>query len=1388
MTLPRLLLIIFLLPIQLILANDLLLKQLPKNSNIPSEFVSHIEPLSNGYILFSTNAGARLFDGYRFIPVLSTEDDIFNPLNSYVYFTYEDSRGTLWFATALGLYKIVKGDFQLIKVSHDPKNNNSLLNDNVRFITEDSQGSIWFATLSGVSRYTPDTNSFKHFTQPVNIEEEININKINVILEDNHQRIWVGTIAGLYYIDLNNLELNLVKGITEEKYFTSGFVSKSGEVWLGADSGGIYRVDAQTRKIVFENKETSKIALKSNNIWALFQDDSELIWIGYWSQGVSVFDPKTKMTRQLSSQPDDPNSLPGNSIEEIAADHSGLIWIATTGGAAWFNPETLLITTLTHSKTNEKSINDSNIWSIHQSPDGTVWLGTEDGLEQWKPDTNTITHYYHQPGDDTSVTAGTIWNIKQIDEKHLLLATDKGVDILDIESKAVRHIRNLKSSEGKSLSVAFYSMAQASSNKIYVASNASTIHLLEPHTEEAELIFDARAHAETRESEYFNSILPSQDGALWLGSTTGLYRYDLTKKTIITYSTNNLDNRLSGNVIYSLLEDKSGDIWVATAAGGINKIRVDKNHRSQITFYDRSKGLPSNTVTNLLMGPEPYLYFTTNSHFGRLDKHTGEIKVYNNLNSQAEAYSPGAALYGNNDYVYLGGSQMRTFKPEALKESDYIPPIKITGIQSVFKAVKDFKALASTHRLELYPEDTLVTISFASLDYAFPEKNRFRYQLRGVDKEWLTPGTENHATYTHLPSGRFSFVVQGTNRDGKWSENKATIDVRVYPPIWRSGYAYTLYIALILTALWMYLRAVKEKKENERKSVEAIKLSESRLRDVLWGSGDELWRWDLKSNKVWRTNNVNHGDTANESVISYKQLFSRIHPEDQDLVKATVEAYLKGKEQYCEAQYRILSKEYNAWRWVLSKGRIVERDANNAPQIIAGTTKDISELKQTEDQLRCMANYDQLTRLPNRTMFLEHLKHAINLANRYDEKVALLFLDLDGFKLINDSMGHGVGDQLLQAVALRLKKCLRGTDNVARLGGDEFTVIIERVSKKDNVVPQVERVIEDLSRPFHLINQTAITSTSIGVAFYPDDGDTPANLLKHADIAMYEAKRLGKKNYRFFQPEMNALLVKRLDMEKALEKALKNSEFKTYYQPRVCVNSNKILGFEALIRWFSPEKGMVSPADFIPVAEETGQILEIGNWVLNDVCQQASIWHQQGWSGTISVNIAALQFKQSDLTSDVKAVLKKYQLPGDQLELEITEGTLIENLELTRSLLIRLKNLGVRIALDDFGTGYSSLAYLQQFPIDLLKIDRSFITQLEHSSKAAKLSQAIINMAHSLDLRVVAEGIEDNYQLDFLRSSLCEEYQGYLFGKPLPAEEVEELYLGNKNKISNGSH
>ncbi|MBP5075667.1 EAL domain-containing protein [Pseudomonas chlororaphis] len=439
---------------------------------------------------------------------------------------------------------------------------------------------------------------------------------------------------------------------------------------------------------------------------------------------------------------------------------------------------------------------------------------------------------------------------------------------------------------------------------------------------------------------------------------------------------------------------------------------------------------------------------------------------------------------------------------------------------------------------------------------------------------------------------------------------------------------------------------------------------------------------------------------------------------------------------------------------------------------------DISERKASEQRIHRLAYYDALTHLPNRTLFQDRLHTALQSAERQKSWVVLMFLDLDRFKPINDSLGHAAGDRMLKEMATRLLDCVDDDDTVARMGGDEFTLLLQpRTSREialNRAIHVAEQILASLVKPFVLEGREFFVTASIGIALSPQDGNELSQLMKNADTAMYHAKERGKNNFQFYQADMNASALERLELESDLRHALEQQEFILYYQPQFSGDGKRLTGAEALLRWRHPRRGLVPPGDFIPVLEELGLVVDVGDWVISEACRQLKAWHQAKVRvPKVSVNISARQFSDGQLGMRIATILKDTGLPPACLELELTESILMREVSEAMQILDGLKNLGLSIAVDDFGTGYSSLNYLKQFPIDVLKIDRTFVDGLPSGEQDAQIARAIIAMAHSLNLAVIAEGVETHEQLDFLREHGCDEVQGYLFGRPMPANSFE---------------
>jgi diguanylate cyclase (GGDEF)-like protein/PAS domain S-box-containing protein len=475
-------------------------------------------------------------------------------------------------------------------------------------------------------------------------------------------------------------------------------------------------------------------------------------------------------------------------------------------------------------------------------------------------------------------------------------------------------------------------------------------------------------------------------------------------------------------------------------------------------------------------------------------------------------------------------------------------------------------------------------------------------------------------------------------------------------------------------------------------------------------------------------------------------------------------------------------RQRGRWRGEASGRR---RDGFTFPQEISLTAtdggmvcivRDITERTYAEEQIKHLAYHDALTGLPNRLLFKDRLTVALSHAQRDHSRLAVVFLDLDRFKVINDSLGHNIGDQLLQAVAARVQSCVRDSDTVARLGGDEFTLLLPSLGRSEDAALVAQKIIEAVRYPFHIEGREFFITTSSGISLYPEDGADAATLIKNADTAMYQAKESGRDNYQLFNAFVNAKALQRIALEHGLRRALVNQELMLYYQPIFDLRSGRITGMEALLRWTHPDMGSVPPAVFIPIAEATGVMVPIGGWALRTACRQAKSWHDAGFRHlTLAVNLSMTQLQQIDLVDRIKEVLDETGLKPELLELEITESSAMQSPETSVRTLVELKKLGIRVSLDDFGTGHSSLSYLKRFPIDTLKIDQSFVRDINADADTAAIVTAIIAMAHSLRMKVIAEGVEQTEQAAFLKRHQCDQMQGYLVKPPVPASEFFEL-------------
>ena len=569
----------------------------------------------------------------------------------------------------------------------------------------------------------------------------------------------------------------------------------------------------------------------------------------------------------------------------------------------------------------------------------------------------------------------------------------------------------------------------------------------------------------------------------------------------------------------------------------------------------------------------------------------------------------------------------------------------------------------------------------------------------------------------------------------------------------------------------------------ERKRAEEnLRENEERYALAVRGSNEGIWDWDLRTNHIYYSPRWKEilGFREDEIGSTPQEWFERIHPQDREKVLAELKAHLQGDTPNFQCEYRMQHSD-GSHRWVLVRGLCVREDGLE-PHRVAGSLSDITNRKVIEDRLVHDAMHDPLTGLPNRAYFIDQLRRSLERVRRTPKsRSGVIFLDLDRFKNINDSLGHSSGDLFLIQVSHKLEECLRPSDVVARFGGDEFAVLLENVEDPKDAFQICERIQQQLNIPFVLQNHEVYTTASIGIALTDQFTTRAEDLVRDADTAMYRAKAGGKNRYEIFNAEMHAHSLALLQLETDLRWALERQEFTLYYQPVITLSTGKMTSVEALVRWRHPRRGIVFPGEFIPLTEETGLIVPLSDWVLKTACAQVKSWRDAGFTEPqVAVNISARLLQDRSLPQQVKNVLNDTQLDPSALRLEITESAAMREVEIITQVLQEVNNLGVQISIDDFGTSYSSLDYLKRFPVDTIKIDRTFIRHVSYDVNDAAISTAIITMAHILGLKVVAEGVETEDQLEFLRSQHCDEVQGYLLGRPQPPEVITSMLLGKR--------
>ncbi len=1436
---------------------------------------------SDGFIWVGTDSGLQKFDGYRFADFTAPRGPNQVVPEGPITALAEDASRVLWIGTlgaGLVRHPLDTGRFEGVPLAGATEGVNSILFDPRRGLWVCSSRRLWLLDPA-------DGRILREITPPADsalLLRQLSLGKDGTL--------WAASSDGLYRLQPagDGFERVAAGAIVDARSVLHG---ADGRVHV-ASSRGLYRLSGDDAVRTWP-RDGERV------VNALVEDRRGRLWLSVPRGGLVLVDPDDGSAQELP--PDAGSGSPPDAIATVLSiDRSGLLWIGThERGLAKVDPEGTPFLHVAEGDVAQLRTATNYVRSIAEDVDGSLWLGTEAGLKRYDPRQNRFESWSDLLGESAPPAPHVaVHAIVRARDGTLWLGTSKGVARVDARTRRLDVVAldaqvdspSAGRSEARALEL-------ASDGSMWVGTMRDGLIRHDPATgrnERWRRTASEGAHGGLGDNRVL-AVHEDRAGRIWAASMTGLNLIDPRSGQVRIFHKDPADPRsLSANLVRTIHETADGELWFGTQSG-LNRLDALDAGGARFTRWLPRDGLPGGTVYALASDAAGRIWLSTNRGIASFERKGATFRTFTLADGlQGMEYNGGAVATLADGRIAFGGTNgFNLFAPQAIAGSRYAAPVAITRVQV---GPRELPVEHAGGVIEMDAADRLVRFEFAALDYAAPERNRFRYRLEGFDDDWVDAGTRHDATYTNLGAGSYRFQVSAANHDGYWGEAVAQANLRVVPPWWESVPARALWLMLAGVALVLAWNARRRQRRRVLVHHLDLKEREDRLRLALWGSGDDFWDWDMLGQSIVVTGSGDlFGDGSHEENVLGNEWFAeRMHPDDMPLVQQRLQKHIDRTSETFESEHR-LRNHRGEWVWSLARGKIVERDADGRPLRMCGTARDvtleraaehdrrvahevihsmseavavtdtshrfisvnpaftrmtgwrreealgrsaslldcsqhppehyhairdelarsghwrgelwqrrrngeeflskvevseirdgsgvrthfvsvitdITDRKRAEQELRYLANYDALTGLPNRTLLTERIGHAIIRARRGNRKVAVLFLDLDRFKHVNDSMGHATGDRMLKAAGGRLRHVVREGDSVARLGGDEFTVVLENIGSAAEAERVAEKIIAAFEEPLELDNgQEVVISPSIGIALHPDHGQVPSDLLKFADTAMYQAKDHGRKTWMVYTEAMDAAARLRATTVAALRKALERNELSLVYQPKLSLLDNRITGVEALLRWRSGDLGNVSPGVFIPIAEETGMIVEIGDWVVAQACAQLARWRDAGVHGiTMSINVSVAQLLRGDLIQRLCDVLAEHDIAPNLLELELTESMVMANAEQSITTLRRLKAIGVTLAIDDFGTGYSSLSYLKRLPIDTLKIDKEFVGDITTDPDDEAITATVITMAHSLGLNVIAEGVERAEQVDYLREQDCDEVQGHWLSLPLPPDQ-----------------
>ncbi len=1241
---------------------------------------------------------------------------------------------------------------------------------------------------------------FDHLT----LEDGLSQATVTDVLQDSQGFLWIGTESGLNRYDGYRIEtFGRERGNPDA--LANDFIweiaeDAAGDVWIATDGGGVSRWHRDRGAFTtFNHDPDDPSTLSSDTTRALMIDADGRVWIGTRGGGVNVLDPATGKVDRFRHDPKNPETLASDDVRDIVQDRNGAVWIGTASGLDRFEPETGAFVHYRRDPSVPESLSDDSVMTLFEDSAGILWVGTfEGGLNRFDRGAGRFRHFRHDAEDASTLAHDYVWAILEDAAGNLWVGTEGGLNLFDQEGERFTRYQNDPRDPFTLKSSFVMSLYQDRGGVLWVGTRGGGLSKWNPrswyfghhrseHFADAILLAFAdtgdghvwigtigagllRMHLDTGQIQTLHdvfgielsddramSLLMDQDGLLWIGTMTGgLNRLDpRTGELVVFRADPGRDDTLSADGIMSLYEDSRGRIWVGTFGGGLNMF--DKA-AERFYRYPGDPGDPNaldrQRVTAVVEGTGGLLWVAT--HGGGLslfDPDNGEIHRFRHDPDDPETlgsdslYSLHADFSGNVWIGTAGGGLDRVRGTGAapdrvsfdnLDKSDGLIDNVIYGIQSDHAG----RLWLSTNNglMRLDRRDGAIQ-AFHRSHGLQGEEFHFGAHHRARDGRLYFGGTDGFNVFEpdEIQEGQVPPPIVLT----AFEKLNAPADTPVPHPMLRDidlGFRDS-----VVTFEFAALDFVAPAKNRYSYMLEGF---------------DESWIEETNVRRVTYTN------------LDAGEYTFRVRAKNSEGVASTAELTLP------------ISVAAAPWRtpfaYALYLGMVLAL-------IWAAFTWQRKRLER-EATIKQLAYYDQLTGLPNGKLFRERLGSVIAEAGGIHDGVAVLYIDLDHFQRVNDSLGHGVGDSVLNTVASRLVRCLHAEEDsddrieLARLGGDEFIIYVRNKNAAGAAEGIAGRIMDALDEPFATSGHRLTISASIGISVYPNHGRTSELLLKNADTAVHQAKEASRKAYVLYSQDMGAGALARLELESEIRDALQRDLFQLYYQPKFCVDSLKIVGAEALLRWFHPTRGEISPADFIPVAEEGGLITDIGRWVTAAAFRQIRAWRDSDMELVpIAVNLSGEDFYLGDPVKMVRDAARQADVLPERLQIELTESVIMRDVDTVKKALDGLKRLGCRISVDDFGTGYSSLAYLKRFPLDTLKIDRSFVRDIAVVPDDDAICAAIIAMARRLGLSVVAEGVETDDQLRRLRAHGCDEVQGYLLGRPVPADLFMQMVTAQRS-------